>query len=299
MTAVATAKQSRPAPLQRSRRWTIDVLFQDRAATSGLLIVALLVLGALVGPWVVSADPNQIHPNVRFAGPSLEHPLGTDQLGRDVLARLLHGARISIGLTVAATAGTTTLGLLLGLIAATWGGALDGLIMRIVDVLQAMPALLLALTLVGLLGPSAPILVVSIVAVAWDTYARVVRSIALSIKERTYVDAAKAIGAGRWRILRVHVLPNVAGPVLVLSTLNLGSTLLIVSGLSFLGLGLRPPSPEWGAMLAEARNHFTRAPLLLIYPGTTITLFVLAFNLLGDGLRDLLDPRTRHQQLAG
>jgi peptide/nickel transport system permease protein len=206
---------------------------------------------------------------------------------------MLHGARISLGIAVATTAGTAVLGLGLGLLAATSNRFLGSAVMRVVDIVQALPGLLLALALVGVLGPSLRNLVVAIVAVWWAGYARVVRSVALSVRERPFVEAARALGASEWRILRRHVLPNVLGPTAVLSTLDLGRTLLAVSGLSFLGLGARPPSPEWGAMLAEARHFLDRAPLPLLYPGLAITVFALACNLLGDGLRDALDPRAR------
>lgn len=256
----------------------------------GVLVVYLLA--ALAAPLLAPGDPNAADVAARFSAPSLEHPLGTDQLGRDVAARLLHGARVSLTLAGATTAGTVAVGLTLGLLAATRSRLAGVVVMRVVDIVQALPGLLLALALVGVLGPSLRNLVLAIIAVWWAGYARMVRSVALSVRERDFVEAARALGASEWRILRRHVLPNVLGPTIVLTTLDLGRTLLAVSGLSFLGLGARPPSPEWGAMLSEARSYLDRAPQLLIYPGVAITLFVLASNLLGDGLRDQLDPRS-------
>lgn len=254
-------------------------------------ILAAYVVAALVAPLLV-ADPNAADVTARLAPPSRSHLLGTDQLGRDVAARLLHGARVSLVLAAATTAATAVLGLALGLLAATSHRLVDSLVMRVVDVVQALPGLLLALALVGVLGPSLRNLVIAIVAVWWAGYARMVRAIALSARERDYVEASRALGASEWRLLRRHILPSVLGPAVVLTTLDLGRTLLAVSGLSFLGLGARPPSPEWGAMLSEARSYLDQAPQLLLYPGLAITLFVLASNLLGDGLRDRLDPRS-------
>lgn len=297
-TAVRDHPRATVRPSRRARLAALQVLMRDRAALTGAVIVLVYVTAALAGPLVVSVMPNEMDATARFAPPSLAQPLGTDHLGRDVLARLVHGGRTSLGLALAATAGTTLLGLLFGMVAAVWGGVVDGLIMRVVDILQALPGLLLALAVLGLLGPSLRNLVITIIAVGWANYARVVRSIALSVKERPFVEAAHALGAGQSRILFRHVLPHVLGPTIVLSTLSMGAMLLIVSGLSFLGLGAPPSVPEWGAMLSEARTYYDRAPRLLVYPGVAITGFVLAFNLLGDGLRDLFDPRIRQQHMV-
>jgi len=265
----------------------------DGAATLGAAVLVLFVVAALAAPWLAPTDPNAVDVQARFALPSLEHPLGTDNLGRDLASRMLYGARISLGIAIATTAGKAVLGLGLGLLATTSSRLVGSVVMRVVDIVQALPGLLLALALVGVLGPSLRNLVIAIIAVWWAGYARVVRSVGLSVRERPFVEAARALGASEWRILRRHILPNVLGPTAVLSTLDLGRTLLAVSGLSFLGLGARPPSPEWGAMLAEARTFLDRAPLLLLYPGLAITVFALASNLLGDRLRDLLDPQAR------
>ncbi|MDP8962319.1 MAG: ABC transporter permease [Actinomycetota bacterium] len=277
----------------RRRLVTLRSFLRDRTAFLGLTIVAFYFAAAISAPWLAPGDPNAVDFGARFETPSLEHPFGTDNLGRDVADRILRGAPISMGLAVAATFGIGALGLGLGLLAAMRGRAIDAVIMRVVDALQALPGLLLALALIGVLGPSLRNLVVAIVAVWWGDYARVVRSMTLSIRERPFVEAARALGASEVRIMLRHVLPNLIGPIVVLSTLDMGRTLLAVSGLSFLGLGARPPTPEWGAMLAEAKDHLSMTPMLLVYPGMAITLFVLAFNLLGDGLRDALDPRMR------
>ncbi len=287
------------APPRRQRLATLRSFLRDRTALLGLTIIALYVVAAIAAPWLAPGDPNATDFRARFEAPSLEHPFGTDDLGRDVADRILHGAPISMGLAVAATLGTGALGLGLGLLAGMRGRAIDAVIMRVVDTLQALPGLLLALALVGVLGPSLRNLVVAIVAVWWAGYARLVRSMTLTIRERPFVEAARALGASEVRVMIRHVLPNLVGPTVVLSTLDMGRTLLAVSGLSFLGLGARPPTPEWGAMLAEAKDHLSTSPMLLVYPGMAITLFVLAFNLLGDGLRDALDPRMREGHAAG
>ena len=265
-------------------------LLRDPVAMAGLVVAGLFVLAAVAAPWI-SADPTETDFGNRFASPSLDHPLGTDQLGRDELSRILHGGRPSLGMAVAASAGVTALGIVLGLVAAMWGGKAEALIMRVVDVLQSLPMLILALVIVGLLGQGLRNLVITVILIQWPQYARVVRGMALSVREREFVQSAVAVGASRLRIVARHVTPNLLGPVVVLSTIDMGRTLLAVSSLSFLGFGVTPPDPEWGSMLAEARAFIDRAPQLLAWPGLAITLVVLAFNLAGDGLRDALDPR--------
>lgn len=275
-------------------RWRLVLqrLTRDRSAMAGMAVIAVFLVSALAASLLSPYDPTVVDFSQRFASPSSEHPLGTDNLGRDVLSRLLHGASRSIGMTVTATGGITLIGVVMGLVAGTYGGRVDTLITRLVDILLALPTLILALVVVGLLGQGLRNLVIAIVVVGWPGYARVVRGVTLSIRERTFVEAARAVGASQVRIMLRHVLPHLIGPVIVLSTLDMGRTLLAVSGLSFLGLGVGPPTPEWGAMLAEAKDYLDRAPQLLAYPGLAITFLVLAFNLAGDGLRDFLDPTT-------
>ena len=274
------------------RRRLFRRLLKDRTAVIGLVIVAVFVLGALLAPWVARHDPVQTNFSNRFAPVSGSHPLGTDNLGRDVFARIVHGARLSLGMAVSATAGITILGVILGLVAGMYGRFAETVIMRSVDVLLALPTLILALVVVGLLGQGLRNLIITIILVQWPRYARLVRGMTLKIREQEFVEAARAVGASRPRIMFRHVAPNLIGPTVVFSTIDMGSTLLAVSGLSFLGFGVGPPTPEWGAMLAEARSFLDRAPILLLWPGLAITLMVLAFNLAGDGLRDLLDPRS-------
>lgn len=276
-----------------SRPRLVRTMLHDRTAVIGLVIVSGLSLIAVLGPVLTGRDPNAVDVANKFASPSGEFPLGTDHLGRDMLARLLFGARLSIGSTLVATAAISVIGVLLGMLAGYVGGLVDTLISRVIDIVLALPPLLLPLAITAVLGAGLGNVIIAIVVVAWASYARIVRGAVLAEREKTYVEAAKAAGASKARIIRRHLLPNIVGPVVVMTTLELGIILLAISGLSFLGLGVKPPAPEWGAMLAEGRTYLSRAPNMMVFPGTAIFLMVLGFNLLGDGLRDLLDPRTR------
>jgi len=267
-------------------------MLRDRSAVIGSVIVVIMALAALLAPWLARHDPIATNFSNRYAPSSRAYPFGTDNLGRDEFSRILHGARISLGMAVAATLGITIVGVTLGLVAGMSGRATSTVIMRLADVELALPGLILALVVVGLLGQGLRNLIITIVLVQWPTFARIVRGMTLKVREQDFVEAARSVGASRTRIMFRHVMPNLVGPVVVLSTLDMGRVLLAVSGLSFLGFGIGPPTPEWGAMLAEAKTFLDRSPALLIWPGLAITVMVLAFNLAGDGLRDLLDPRT-------
>ncbi|MCU4742459.1 ABC transporter permease [Halobacteria archaeon AArc-m2/3/4] len=258
---------------------------------AGALIVTGLAAVAIVGPVLTPYDPTTQELANRLQSPSLAHPLGTDQLGRDVMTRLVYGARISLGIAIAVTAIRVVIGTTVGLVAGYAGGWVDEALMRLVDVQLAFPGLVLALVVAGILGPSLRNVMLALAVVGWATYARVVRGSVLSVKEREYVHAAKLVGTPPRRIARRHLLPNVINPVIVLATLNLGTVVLATAGLSFIGLGAQPPTPEWGTMLAGGRNYLRSAWWLVNAPGVAIVLTVLGFNLLGDGLRDLLDPR--------
>ena len=291
-TMVATEAAVQGLAEDAGRRPALRRLLRDRSAVAGMVIVLLFVLGAVAAPLAAKHPPNVTDFGNRFAPPSMEHPLGTDHVGRDELSRILHGARLSLGMALSATAGITILGILLGMIAGMYGRLVDSAIMRMVDVLQSLPLLILALVVVGLLGQGLRNLIITIALLGWTGYARIVRGMTFKLREREFVEAAYGVGASRLRIILRHVAPNLVGPVVVLSTLNMGNVLLAVSGLSFLGFGIAPPTAEWGAMVSEARAYLDKAPQLLAWPGLSITLMVLAFNLAGDGLRDFLDPRT-------
>lgn len=260
------------------------------AGRVGLAIVATVAVLAFAAPLVAPADPTAVDPLRRLAAPTLEAPLGTDNLGRDLASRLLWGARVSLGTAALATALIVTIGVTVGMIVGYVGGLVDEVVMRVVDVVLAFPSLVLALAIAGMLGPSLGSVLIGVVAVAWAEYARVMRALVLGARERPYVEAARAIGASDPWILVRHLLPNVLPPIIVLASLEVGGLILAISGLSFLGLGAQPPTPEWGAMLNDGRAFIASAPQLMVYPGLAISLVVVGFNLLGDGLRDGLDP---------
>ncbi|EMA45135.1 nickel transporter permease [Halobiforma nitratireducens] len=258
---------------------------------TGLVIVATVTVAAVVGPVVAPHDPASQDLAARLQPPSAAHPLGTDQLGRDVFSRLLHGARLSLGIAVVVTAIRLVVGTTIGLVAGYAGGWTDEFLMRLVDVQLAFPGLILALVIAGMLGPSLRNVMIALAVVGWGSYARVVRGSVLSTKERHFVDAARLMGVSRVRIAVRHLLPNVVSPVVVLATMNLGTVILGTAGLSFIGLGAQPPTPEWGTMLSAGRHHLRSAWWIANAPGAAIMLTVLGFNLLGDGLRDVLDPK--------
>lgn len=281
-----------PTRLEFKRLSILRGLVSDRTAVAGLIIIIFFLLVATVGPWLAPHDPNAADVVRKFAPPSGEFPLGTDHLGRDILSRLLYGARLSLGTVAIAAAAISMLGMTLGMLAGYFGGLIDGLISRTIDALLAFPPFLLALAITGTFGPSLRNVTLAIVLVWWASYARVVRASVLAEGAKPYVEAARAIGASPLRVLRRQVLPNIVGPVIILTTLDMGAILLGISALSFLGLGVEPPTAEWGAMLSEAQSYISRAPSNMFFPGAAIFLVVLACNLLGDGLRDALDPRT-------
>jgi len=262
-------------------------------AAAGLVVISLFLLIALLAPAVARRDPLLVDTDLRLLGPSLSHPFGTDELGRDVFSRVVYGARVSlvVGLVPVAIAAIT--GVVLGLSAGYFRGPLDAVIMRCIDVMMAFPGILLALAVIAVLGSSLRNLMISVGIFSIPLYTRVLRASTLSARENLYVDAARAIGAGHPRILASHILPNVIAPLIVLSTLGVANAILVAASLSFLGLGEKPPAAEWGSMLSTARNYLRLAWWMTAFPGLAISLSVLAINLLGDGLRDFLDPRLR------
>jgi peptide/nickel transport system permease protein len=283
--------QIAPDEVARTRATSLRRLAQDRSVLAGVILLTALLGALLAVPWLPLADPTMVDAPNRLAGPSLQHLAGTDMLGRDMLSRLLHGGRTSVATALVVTTGITLLGLLFGVTAGMLGGVVDTLIMRAVDVLSALPTLLVAMVVLGVFGSGIDKLVLTVTLLGWPGYARVMRGATLVLREQDYVGAARAVGASRLRIMCRHIVPNLLAPVTVLSTLDVGRILLALTALSFLGFGVQPPDPEWGAMMADARNNFYSAPRLLIYPGAAISLLVLAVNLCGDGLRDALDAR--------
>jgi len=268
-------------------------LLRHRRGSVGLFLTLIFVAMAVVGPWIAPYSPSAPDYFNLTAGSTAEHWLGTDAFGRDTLSRVLAGARYSITIGLSATLLGALLGGAWGLAAGFFGGWFDSLSMRLVDVLLAFPGILLAIGLVTLTGPGVGPVVLASAVFGVPVFARLARGSAISIKQRAYIEAAAGLGARNGRVMLKHVLPAIVPPVLVFATLRSGSTLLIASGLSFLGLGIRAPAPEWGGMLNEAQLYLAVQPLMAFAPGIAITLAVLGFNLLGDGLRDVLDPTLR------
>jgi len=263
----------------------------DHAGLAGALLLAGVVTACLAAPLLAPADPIRVNLPAQLQPPSAAHLMGTDNFGRDILSRVLHGGRVSLGVAAAATLISLLISLVLGGLAGYLGGLFDDLVMRTVDLTLAFPRLVLAITIAGLLGAGLGSVVIAIVAVSWAWYARVIRGMVLQAREEQYVLAAHAVGASVPRVLLRHLLPAIIGQLAVLTSLDFGRIILAISALSFLGLGIRPPAPEWGAMLNESRLFFARQPELMLYPGLAIFLTVLGANLLGDALSDALDPR--------
>jgi peptide/nickel transport system permease protein len=257
----------------------------------GTAVVLVTVLAAIVAPWAGPYDPAEQELALRLERPSVAHPFGLDELGRDIFSRVLAGARISlfVGLTVVGI--SSVVGILLGSVAGYFGGWIDDLISRAIDVLLAFPGILLAIALVAVLGPSLGNVVMALSVIGWVGYARLVRGQVLKSRELEFVQAARALGAGTPRILFRHVVPTTLPAVMVQATLGMAGAILAEASLSFLGLGVQPPTPSWGTMLNGGRLHLLDAPHLTIFPGAAIAVLVLGFNFLGDGLRDLLDPK--------
>lgn len=269
----------------------VAVFLRHRLALAGAGILLLLVLTAVLAPVLAPHDPFQQNLSRRLEPPSLDHPLGTDEMGRDVLSRIIFGARISLRVGLVSIFFALTGGSALGLLSGYRGGFVDTLIMRCMDILLAFPSILLAIVIVAVTGPGIDNVMLAVSIVLLPQFSRLVRARVLSVREMAYIEAQRALGAGDLRIILVGVLPNCAAPLIVQSTLSLGTAILDAAGLSFLGLGAQPPMPEWGAMLSGSRDLLFRAPWVMTFPGLAIFVVVLGLNLFGDGLRDALDPR--------
>jgi peptide/nickel transport system permease protein len=282
----------------RSRRQDfVNTFFSNRLALFGTVVIALFILMAVFAPLVAPYDPLQQDLAAKFAPPSAAHPFGQDELGRDILSRIIYGARISLTAGLAAVAIATGVGTLIGVVSGFFGGRSDALLMRLMDIILAFPSILLAIVIVSVLGPSLPNAMLAIGIVFIPQMARVVRSAVISVRERDYIEAERALGAGNAQIVFSGILPNSMAPLIVQATLTLATAILDVAALSFLGLGARAPSPEWGAMLTDAFRSgfgvFLQGQHAIIFPGIAIALCVLSVNFIGDGLRDALDPRRR------
>lgn len=269
----------------------IPKALRNSSLVLGALITLFIVICALFAPYLATHGVNEMDMRNRFAGPSLQHWLGTDNFGRDLWSRLVYGARVSLSVGLISVGGAALIGTTVGLFAGYLRGWVDLLLMRIADIFLGFPAIVLALALIAVLGPGIFNISLALIAVFWTEYARVVRSTTLVLREQNYVQAAKALGASPIRIIFREILPNALGPIIVLASLGLGTAIIAESALSFLGFGLPPPTPTWGWTLAYGTRFIRDEPWLSIISGATIMITVLGFNLFGDGLRDILDPR--------
>lgn len=274
--------------------WDVWRQFSRRAVSVVCLaVLILLVVMAIAAPLLTSYNPDRSQFQSALQDPSVQHPLGTDFLGRDILARLLYGGRYSLSIGFLAVAVGLAVGVILGAVSGYYGGLIDMLVQRFVDLLLSFPTFLLALSLVATLGPGLNNVIISVAVGSLPFFIRLVRASTLSIRSQTYVDAARAVGANDRRIVLRHILPNAMAPVIVQATLYLGNALMLAAGLGFLGLGVKPPTAEWGTMLGDGRQYIFSNPNLATLPGLAIFITVVAFNQVGDGLRDALDPRLR------
>ncbi|STO31063.1 Glutathione transport system permease protein gsiD [Fusobacterium necrogenes] len=270
-------------------------LKRNKMAVLGLIILIILVLLAVFADVIANYDNVVIKQNLahRLQGPSAAHWLGTDEFGRDIFARLVHGTRVSLQVGIVAVGISIVIGGILGAVAGYYGGKLDNTIMRVMDIFLAVPSILLAIAIVSALGPSIINLMLAISISSVPSYARIVRASVLSIRDQEFIEAAKAIGASNTRIIFRHIIPNSLAPVIVQATLGVASAILSTAGLSFIGLGIQPPAPEWGSMLSGGRQYLRYAWWVTTFPGVAIMITILSLNLLGDGLRDALDPRLK------
>jgi peptide/nickel transport system permease protein len=273
---------------QRSKVWIR--FWRNPAAIIGMTLLLILLLAAVLAPWI-SGDPNVIDTAKRLQAPSSENILGTDQLGRDVWARLVHGAGISLRIGFLVTIISVLIGVTVGLFAGSLGHAWDNALMRVTDIFFAFPGLILAMAIAAALGPSLENAIIAVALVNWPSYARLVRGQVLALREREFVEAARALGQNNTRIAWKHLLPNALQPVLIQASFDIGSAILTAAGLSFIGFGAQPPIPEWGATVSLTRNYISNAPWASSAPAMAILISVLSFNLIGDALRDALDPR--------
>lgn len=285
---------TRPPPAAAPRRFSrlfAERLRANKLAMAGLVLVAGLAAAAIGAPWIAPHDPTTIDARIILAGPSAQHLLGTDDLGRDVLSRMIYGARISLAVGFVSMGIAVCIGTSLGACAGFFGGIVDSLVMRFVDIMLCFPSTFLILTVIAFIGPSIWNVMFVIGVTGWMGVCRLVRAEFLSLRERDFVVAARALGAGDARLIFRHILPNAMAPVLVAAVLGVAGAILTESGLSFLGLGVQPPTPSWGNILTAGKDNISVAWWLSFFPGIAITITMLGYNMLGEGLRDALDPR--------
>lgn len=269
---------------------------KNKRAMLGLVLLLIIVLVAIFGSWMIDYGQVVIKQNMgqRLQGASGSHPMGTDHFGRDMMARIIYGARLSLSMGVSIIIVAFGLGTLIGAVAGYFGGRVDNLIMRIMDIFIAIPYTLFAICIMAALGTGFGNLLIAMTIALAPRFSRVVRSAVLPLKSQEYIEAARACGTSHARIIFKHILPNAIGPIIVHATLEVANTIKAIAGLSFIGLGIQPPAPEWGVMLAEGKTYMREFPHLVIIPGIAIVLAAMSFNLIGDGLRDALDPRLKN-----
>ena len=279
---------------QARLRPILHLLAKHPLALAGCMVLGIFLLCAILSPWLAPHDPAQLNLTARLLPPTAAHWFGTDELGRDVLSRTLYGARVSLTVAATVVALSLVLGVTLGMLAGFYGGLTDTIVnVYLGNAFLALPGILLAVTIVAFLGPSLANLILALALAGWVNYARLVRAQVLSVKQREYVQAARSLGASDLHLMIRHILPNILQPLLVQAAVGMAAAVLAEATLSFLGLGVQPPTPTWGAMLNDARSHMFESPYLMFFPATALALCVFSFNLIGDGLRDYLDPRTR------
>lgn len=274
----------------------LDKIFKNKAAKISLIMILLIAVIGIVGPWFAPHDPTKTYYDAFLQGPSAEHWLGTDAIGRDMFSRLLYGTRVTLIVAVMAVSITLVLGTLIGVVSAYAGGFIDNLLMRIMDILLAMPGIILALAIVAVLGPSQTNAMIAIGISSIPSFARLIRGAALVVKSSGYVEASRSIGTPNWWIILFQMIPNITNVLIVYTTLFIGGAILDTAALGFIGLGAQPPTPEWGTMLSEGKDYLSDAWWLATFPGVAITIVVLAVNILGDALRDIFDPRTQKRK---
>ena len=292
---VRSVTESEEEPYRGKQVSTWARLRRSPGAMIGLVLIVLLLLTALAADLIASQGIDEQDLRKGLFAPGGEFPLGADEFGRDMLSRIIHGSRVSLQVGVIATVLSALVGITLGAVAGYFGGRIDYVIQGMVDISWAFPTILMAIFLIAVLGPGLTNVMIAVGLVYWGGFARIVRGQVLSLREWEFVTAARAIGGRGWRIMFRHILPNIIAPVIVMATLMMGDAILIEATLSFLGMGAQPPTPSWGSILASGRSYLILAPWVTIFPGIAIMLTVLGFNLLGDGLRDALDPRLKNR----
>jgi peptide/nickel transport system permease protein len=268
-------------------------ILHNPLSLAGVLLIGALIVLAVIAPFIAPYDPIRSDLSVSLAPPSRAHLFGTDQLGRDILSRILYGTRISLRIAILTALIATAIGAPMGIVTGYFRGRLDDLLMRVTDMFMAFPRLILAMAIAAALRPTLENVIIAISLAAWPAYARLARSVTLGLREENYVEAARAIGAGSPRVLARHIFPGVLSPMTIQVSLDMGGIILTAAGLGFIGFGAQPPTPEWGVMISEGRHHITQQWWISTFPGIAISLVVLGFNMLGDGIRDVMDPRLR------